>query len=242
MITGFLIYAAIFYLSVISVGTISIILGYKLLILGIVPTTGTDIEAQTKEIKLTVRNATPGTSFALFGAVIVAFVLMKGTPALIAEQYLENNQNINQNKGKVKSSSKIMLKGGEQSATNIQKLDSKIAEIFNDLAWSYQQQGRMEEALSFVTLATEIDSNNANYIDTLATIHLKLKNFEEALKQASRAVDLSPTADYLKTLALALEENGKKTEALGVLRKIIELDPSYEPRLKEIRQRLEKYN
>ncbi len=80
--TGFLLYAVAFRLAIIAVGLASIALGYKLFAQGVMGGGRTDAEAQLGDIKLTVKNAAPGTCFALFGVAIIVAMLIQGSPEL----------------------------------------------------------------------------------------------------------------------------------------------------------------
>jgi hypothetical protein len=51
--TGFLVYAALFRLAIVGAGITAIVLGYQLFVRGVMPARGTDVEAQTGDLKLT---------------------------------------------------------------------------------------------------------------------------------------------------------------------------------------------
>ena len=74
----FLIYATLFRLAIIGVGVFAIVLGYKLFVRGVMPEGRTEGELDAGEIRLTVKNAAPGTCFALFGAAMVSVMLISG--------------------------------------------------------------------------------------------------------------------------------------------------------------------
>ena len=77
---NFLIYAAVFRLSVMLVGILSIYFGYRLFVLGVMPREGTNIEAASNEMNLTIKNAAPGTIFALFGVFVIGLMVVQGNP------------------------------------------------------------------------------------------------------------------------------------------------------------------
>lgn len=79
---GFLIYAAVFRLAVVGAAVVTIILGYTLFVRGVMPRQSTDAGAEAGGVKLSVRNAAPGTCFALLGAAILAAMLAHGNPML----------------------------------------------------------------------------------------------------------------------------------------------------------------
>ncbi|RMD51773.1 MAG: hypothetical protein D6828_06730, partial [Nitrospirae bacterium] len=66
----FLLYVTVFRLAIIAAGVISIILGYRLFCRGVWPDRGsaqpTEVEAEIAGSHFTLKNAAPGTCFALF--------------------------------------------------------------------------------------------------------------------------------------------------------------------------------
>ena len=77
-------YVFIYKLASLSVGMLTIYLGYSLFIKGIYAGAG-DLLAKSKggsdaipEIEVTLKKAAPGTFFALFGMLVIAFTLMQG--------------------------------------------------------------------------------------------------------------------------------------------------------------------
>ena len=85
----FIIYATFFRLAIITVGIISIILGYRLFCTSPLPDKespdGTAFEARIAGSHYILKNAAPGTFFALFGVIIISVMLVKGSPELIFE-------------------------------------------------------------------------------------------------------------------------------------------------------------
>jgi hypothetical protein len=80
-----IIYLLIFRLSIVIVGVISIILGYRLFVKGVFPSSGnakdsSEFSAKVGEMNLTFRNAAPGTLFALFGAVLIVVMIVYAPP------------------------------------------------------------------------------------------------------------------------------------------------------------------
>jgi tetratricopeptide (TPR) repeat protein len=82
-------YLLAFRLSMIASGVISIILGYRLLCKGFSAQGGQEnnstIEASVIGTKLTVRNAAPGTAFAIFGAAILIVMMIQNAPSVTLE-------------------------------------------------------------------------------------------------------------------------------------------------------------
>ena len=61
--------------------------------------------------------------------------------------------------------------------------EQNYKESFNELAWYLHFSGKYEEALPWTEKAVEAFPQNANYIDTLATVYQDLGRYDEALEQ-----------------------------------------------------------
>ena len=85
--TGYLLYAGLYRLAVIGAGVVSVVLGYRLFLKGIsgepsADGSGTSAEAKTGTFSLSVKNAAPGTCFALFGAALIVAMVVEAAPSL----------------------------------------------------------------------------------------------------------------------------------------------------------------
>lgn len=69
---------AVYKIACLLVGALCIVLGYHLLVRGIVSNPGEFEVALGKDLKLILKRATPGTLFALFGAGIVVYTISIG--------------------------------------------------------------------------------------------------------------------------------------------------------------------
>ena len=85
---AFLIYAIAFRLAVMAVGGVTIVLGYKLFVRGVYGNS-TDIEGRLGEYGLTIKNAAPGTAFCAFGVILVATMVIAGSPSYTREKLVE---------------------------------------------------------------------------------------------------------------------------------------------------------
>lgn len=74
------------------VGLVSIVLGYRLFVLGVLGPLAA-LEAGKGSVFLTLKNAAPGTFFALFGASIIALTIYKGLNFVIAESFKQSRLN-----------------------------------------------------------------------------------------------------------------------------------------------------
>lgn len=80
--TSFLIYTTLFRLAVVAAGVLIIVLGYRLFLHGLAASDETDASIEGGGFKLTLKNAAPGTSFALFGAVLISVMVIRASPEL----------------------------------------------------------------------------------------------------------------------------------------------------------------
>ncbi|MBW2737882.1 MAG: tetratricopeptide repeat protein [Deltaproteobacteria bacterium] len=210
VVTVFTIYLILFRLAIIAAAVVSIILGYRLFCKGVWPDAGsgkgTSVDAKIAGSGFTLKNAAPGTCFAMFGMLIIAIMFAKGGPELTLKSLEDAAQ------GDVKIQ-QLKLRGGEKSGLEAatlkgryfeEKKDTKnaifayeeavalMAEPMNQLAWLYQEQGKLEGALLLSRMATRLSQNNANYLDTLAEVLFKTGEREEAIDVMEKAAMLNP--------------------------------------------------
>lgn len=210
VVTVFTIYLILFRLAIIAAAVVSIILGYRLFCKGVWPDAGsgkgTSVDAKIAGSGFTLKNAAPGTCFAMFGVLIIAIMFARGGPELTLKSLEDAAQ------GDVKIQ-QLKLRGGEKSGLEAatlkgryfeEKKDTKnaifayeeavalMAEPMNQLAWLYQEQGKLEGALPLSRMATRLSQNNANYLDTLAEVLFQTGEREEAIDVMEKAARLNP--------------------------------------------------
>lgn len=210
VVTVFAIYLILFRLAIIAAAVVSIILGYRLFCKGVWPDAGsgkgTSVDAKIAGSGFTLKNAAPGTCFAMFGVLIIAIMFARGGPELTLKSLEDAAQ------GDVKIQ-QLKLRGDEKSGLEAatlkgryfeEKKDTKnaifayeeavalMAEPMNQLAWLYQEQGKLEGALLLSRMATRLSQNNANYLDTLAEVLFKTGEREEAIDVMEKAAMLNP--------------------------------------------------
>jgi hypothetical protein len=207
----FLVYVIVFRLAIIATGTISIVLGYRLFRQGILSTDKASVEAKLVGSRFILKNAAPGTSFALFGALVVLVMLFQGSPALT----LETVKRAAAESGTTETA-KVTLRGNESDTLSGATLEglafeqkgdpshaivayeraiSTMAEPLNDLAWLYVSDGRLEEAASLSELAVEM-REDPRFLDTRAEIKFKTGDRTSAIKLMERAVRLDPSRQF----------------------------------------------
>lgn len=230
--TAFLLYAVAFRLAIIAAGILSIVLGYKLFVQGVMGDGRTDADAQLGEIKLTVRNAAPGTCFALFGVVIIVAMLIQGGPELTLKM-AQKVANLERSKASETSAGtmaamrefEIALKGGDPVASA--KVAGEFAERVNQAA-SFLRAGQKQEALEAYSKALQVPglstAQAALALEKLARLYLQRDQLDPAETLARLAVLFAPAeAGHHDSLARVLLKQGDPA-ALGEAQRAVEHD------------------
>jgi adenylate cyclase len=117
------------------------------------------------------------------------------------------------------------------------KLDPEFGEAFASLGWSYWQdvwnqwsknpESDIQRCAELAHKALSLDDSNANALALLSPIDWIQGQFDQAVNDARRAVDINPNsaADYL-TLSDALVIAVRPEEALHAAEKAMRLDPA----------------
>ena len=212
----FVIYLALFRLAIIAVGLVSIILGYRLFIRGIFSNTfagssgeGQKVSAEVAGAKFTLRNAAPGTCFALFGVIILAVMLTTGGPEVTQE---------------------MLEKGGQK--TTLRGNDPEGFQSRSEQAIDYLDRGDLLQARKIVMQELNF---LAKHINNYAWV---LRETDPDLRQtlllAETAVAMKPqNSQYLHTLAEIQFKTGRQQEAITTLKKAGDIDPSYRKQLRQ---------
>ena len=77
-----------------------------------------------------------------------------------------------------------------------QEAISLASEPLNYLAWSYQKQGRFDDALPLAQVVVMMNPREAKFVDTLAVVLCQAGQHEEALHWMEKVVELDPTEKY----------------------------------------------
>ncbi|MBI1929420.1 tetratricopeptide repeat protein [Candidatus Poribacteria bacterium] len=208
--SAFIIYLTIFRMAIIAAGIMSIALGYRLFCKGIFPDHPTDIDTEIAGWKIAIKNAGPGTSFALFGVLIISVMFASGSPEMTLKTMKDASQSeldssSSTTEGTPATMTEISLRGDGKGDKLKKALDNTTAEVdtmkkaltitTNSLAWLYYQRGEIQEALPLSRLAVQLSPNDANALDTLADILYQTKEYAEAVSVMEKAVSLAPDAD-----------------------------------------------
>lgn len=172
--SSFYIYALIFRLAIISVGVFAIYIGYRLFVMGVMPRDGSEINAEIDAVQLSVKNAAPGTCFALFGVFVICMMLIQGNPEYkISFNDKQGTFSVRGNEESVNSVQNMKpTKLTEEQIKEINSLTEKLisnqlirkeaAEPLLRLATIYYSQQWYDNAMVLTNLVITLNSNNLN--------------------------------------------------------------------------------
>jgi tetratricopeptide (TPR) repeat protein len=207
-LTAFIYYLTIFRIAIITAGITSIILGYRLFATSVFPkmysndpSQKEDFAAEFAGAKFSLRNATPGTCFALFGALIIVFMLVSGSPEVtielmekgIMKATLRGNRNED-----IQSYSQYAvhkLKRGEnaEALETVHKALGILAAPLNDFAWVLMKSDSNSFQTNFLAeIAVSVEPQNINFLHTLAEIQYKNGDKKKAIQTLEKAQHINP--------------------------------------------------
>ena len=191
---GFLIYAALYRLTVLAVGALAIWLGFRLFNKAeskAYDSTGS-ASAEGGGFKLRLTSILPGTYFALFGTVIISTMLWKGEPQWNEKQIVEQP-------GKATVFSERLMR--EDCRSNINGISSEwetlgkpgltlteAAGPLHRIACYYWSKNRIGEATALANLAAQYgrEEDQAEYLDLLAKL-LRTNGDEDGAAKVEQA-------------------------------------------------------
>lgn len=210
-------YLIIFRVSIILVGGISIFLGYRLFVQGIISSgagdQGASLDAKLAGHEISLRNAAPGTFFALFGVTVISVMLLSSPP----EIHLERLERLEQDN----VPSTEAEQDGESSGVNettatvrssrLIARGEKPAETWNTAAWDDLDRS-LDAAKRAIKLARDAEANGNpdenfdEYLDTLAAMSFIGEQDEDA---RAKALDQAPAdSDFRRKLEQFCEMSG----------------------------------
>jgi tetratricopeptide (TPR) repeat protein len=181
-----LLYLSMFRLSIIAVGALSIYLGYKLFIGGIGLAQGGEgaaVEATLGNTSFALKNAAPGTFFALFGVIVISTMLINA-PAEV--KHTKDIKPAGEGSEQQTGSETLVMRGADDEKS--QQEDAALAIRLNNYAWDLQDKQRTEDALTFAMLALRYAPQKALILDSIASFLFNLERFEEALQYKKQAI------------------------------------------------------
>ena len=187
-----LLYLLLFRLSIVAAGIVSVILGYKLFAKGLGGTLGREanstIEASVVGTKVAIKNAAPGTAFALFGAAILVVMMIQNAPSVTYDTLSKLQAGASGDQGaQEEQSEKVVLRGNEQNSVSMltaqgqeferqgdlanaersyQQAVDTVAAPANNLALLYLKSGRAKDALGLASIAVQLGPEEQKYKDT----------------------------------------------------------------------------
>jgi tetratricopeptide (TPR) repeat protein len=207
VVVPFIMYVTFFRLAIVTAGIVSIVLGYRLFCKGVWPNSGGEgstVNASFAGQSFTVKNAAPGTCFALFGVIIISTMLatsppelsqavsgeikVRGSPKvqpLISEMPTDRLQ---ERLGEAVRAyrSQREFKGADalfdKIRTDLTTSIDHVALLYNELALRYLEEAQNDKAMTHVQIAVVLKPEDSDYIDTLIQVTCKTKGPEVALK------------------------------------------------------------
>jgi len=209
----FVVYLITFRLAIIAAGVVSIVLGYRLFTHGITAADqGSGMSTSVGTMKLELKNAAPGTFFAIFGVVIISVMLVSSPPEFKSEQSSPgNSQMAMSNPEKIENVSHSLTLRAEKNEV-VALLDEGLEFAQNrnsdDAIFKYKQ------ALSLAQEKNRLDElfNELGFM-----YHITKQEPEKALHLSQMAVLLNPIKDNYDTYIDILVEQGQLKKAESVL-------------------------
>ena len=126
------------------------------------------------------------------------------------------------------------IEGAKDSYRRVLELSPGYPAAANNLAWilaNGNDPNDLGEAMGLAQAAKEKKPADANFGDTLGWVHYKQRNYYIAALEFQQAIEKSPNnPQFHYHLALALEAQGKKEEALNAVRKSLADNKSFKDR------------
>jgi tetratricopeptide (TPR) repeat protein len=216
-----ILYAALFRLAIIASGFGCVVMGYRLFVMGVMPKNGSQIDAQAGDIRLSLKNAAPGTCFAAFGVILIITMLVQGNPG---KKIVETQT----------------IKGVERVVT--WRSDTQDIQNAMILGLQHQQAGKLDEAIQAYAMPLKDSSLPlgvaATMLRAIAGVYLTLGRLEEAIAYASLANQADPdSAPGLALTARIQLGRGKIDEATRAMSSAAKIDPIFRPELDRIKER-----
>jgi hypothetical protein len=196
---GFLIYAALYRLTVLAVGALAIWLGFRLFnnAGSSADDSAGSVSAEGNGFKLALTSILPGTYFALFGTVIISIMLWRGEPQLDQKNVVESGEKgirVEQTSSS-RVDSNINLNGIDQEWKKLDKPGLTLADAadpLSNIARIWQKENRIGEAAALARLAALYgkEEGKAEHLALLAELLRANGDEEEAAKTEQAAAAL----------------------------------------------------
>ncbi len=184
----FILYAAVSRLAVIGAGFGCIVMGYRLFILGVMPKKGSEIDAQSGEISLSIKNAAPGTCFAALGTLMIVAMLVQGSPELKKVSETRTQRVVDAELDSGSEPPENFEKKASETVTqkDIVTMRSGSEDVFTAIEHGkqFEQNDKFDEAIeSYVEPLKNGNLSLKDAVDPLraiAAVYLKQERYDEA--------------------------------------------------------------
>ncbi|SIS56239.1 hypothetical protein [Neptunomonas antarctica] len=190
-------YLIIFRVAIILVGGVSIVLGYKLFVRGIFAAgsdnPGASMEAKLGGYEVSMKNAAPGTFFALFGSIVIGAMILSSPPEVQLEQRSGLPTTQQDDNGAANTGA------GTETISRLTARGDKNADTLHREAWDH-----LDRALNATKRAVELERTSKqseklnDYLDTLAAISFIAEKDKQSRKKALEQMPVD--ADFRKLL------------------------------------------
>lgn len=221
--TGFIIYLVVFRLSIITAGVVCIVAGYLLFKHGLARREKTEIEGQAGEYRLTIRNAAPGTCFALFGATLIAANFIGGGPG-VTMKTLEKVSTIPISEPQNPKTPELLKKNPNELAIRAQPQKEEAHERVNLKAKNRTPPSHIASTEKVSELIMK-----GGEADTIWELVERAKKYEtnqdkaNAIKTYEKA--LSPMGEPMNNLASLYLDAGKNEQAVMLAHLAVTISP-----------------
>jgi tetratricopeptide (TPR) repeat protein len=227
-LTVYVIYLTLVRLSIILTGTLCIFFGYMLFARRggadserFHPPGESDVEAKFAGAAFSLKNAAPGTSFALFGAIIIVAMFLSSPPGITIDSF-ENGRVKTTLRGDgtmgIQSLSDVAIENlssgnpGE-AVENTQKSLEILASPLNNLAWVlFKTDSKWPHKIKLAEIAVAVEPENHNFLHTLAEIQFQNGLPIKAIQSLEKANDINPSQAYQEQLNKWRRQTDRKQE------------------------------
>jgi tetratricopeptide (TPR) repeat protein len=221
MSTAHIIYAALFRLSIVAAGFGCVAMGYRLFVHGVMPKEGSEIDAKAGQVRLSLKNAAPGTCFAALGVIMIFAMVVQGNP----------EKRIEEVPTKGGSSRKVTWRSDGEDVSPAMARGRRL-----------EQAGRLNEAI--LAYAEPLKNGDlplnvaTQPLRAIAAVYLKQNRLEEAIAYSLLAYQVDPDdADGLALTARIQEGRGKHAEAINYISQAARIDNAYTAERDRLKQR-----
>ena len=127
---------------------------------------------------------------------------------------------------------RYLLSSANEGSYFLQNLNTKqtLGAYFSNVGMVYYQNQKIERALFYLKLSTDINPKSIDAQNNLANIYSELHKHPEAIQHYNLALKADPgNSSTLFNLGLALEETGNINEAIETFLQVVQIDNGFAP-------------